>query len=298
MASYVGRIFRCGAGSEDPAYVRLICLRDDLPHDLEEAPGPAGLALVSSLIGSPAKGLSLMAEHSPPGLSPEDLLLLNRAATVARLLAGVAHEVNNALQVIGATAELLEDRPGLPDSIVKGLQRIRSQGARAAGAVSEVLSFTREKADLRSRVNLRDIVSRAVALRTYSIARAGLTIGLDAPEAIFIVEGNRAQIQQAVLNLIANAEQALAGIRGGAIRVEMANDGPHVLVRVADNGPGVPDDLRDRIFEPFVTTRSRLEYSGIGLSAARMVAEGHGGSLTIEPADHGASFAMRLPRAQ
>src|SRR5262245_41350124 len=126
-----------------------------------------------------------MAEHSPPGLSPEDLLALNRASTVARLLAGVAHEVNNALQVIGATAELLEDRPGLPEPVVKGLQRIRSQGARAAGAVADVLSFTRERADLRSRVNLRDIVSRAVTLRNYSIARAGLTIAFSAPEAIF-----------------------------------------------------------------------------------------------------------------
>jgi two-component system NtrC family sensor kinase len=238
-----------------------------------------------------------MADHSPQALSPEDLLLLNRAATVARLLAGVAHEVNNALQVIGATAELLEDRPGLPDPIVKGLQRIRSQGARAAGAVSDVLSLTREKADLRGRVNLRDIVSRAVTLRTYSIARAGLTIGFHAPEAVFIVDGNRVQIQQAVLNLIANAEQALAGTRGGAIRVEMTEEGEQFLIRVADNGPGVPHELRDRIFEPFVTTRSRLEHSGIGLSASRMVAEGHGGSLALEPTDHGASFVLRLPRA-
>jgi two-component system NtrC family sensor kinase len=238
-----------------------------------------------------------MAEHSPSGLSPEDLLLLNRAATVARLLAGVAHEVNNALQVIGATAELLEDRPGLPDAIVKGLQRIRSQGARAAGAVSDVLSLTRERADLRSRVNLRDIVSRAVTLRTYSIARAGLTIGFDAPEVLFIVDANRVQIQQAVLNLIANAEQALAGVRGGAIRVEMADEDRQILIRVADNGPGVPEELRERIFEPFVTTRPRLEHSGIGLTASRMVADNHGGSLVLETTEHGASFALRLPRA-
>jgi two-component system C4-dicarboxylate transport sensor histidine kinase DctB len=239
-----------------------------------------------------------MADHSSPGLSPEDLLTLNRAATVARLLAGVAHEVNNALLVIGATAELLEDRPGLPDPLVKGLQRIRSQGARAAGAVSDVLSLTRERADLHSRVNLRDIVSRAVTLRTYSIARAGLTIALDAPPAaVFIVEGNRVQLQQAVLNLIANAEQALAGTRGGAIRVEMSNEGEQILVRVADNGPGIPPDLGERIFEPFVTTRSHLDSSGLGLTAARMVATGHRGSLAFEPGGQGATFVLRLPRA-
>jgi two-component system NtrC family sensor kinase len=240
-----------------------------------------------------------MAEHSPPGLSPEDLLSLNRAATVARLLAGVAHEVNNALQVIGATAELLEDRPGLPDSLIKGLQRIRSQGARAAGAVSDVLSLTRERPDLHSRINLRDIVSRAVALRTYSIARAGLTMAFDAPDTVaFIVEGNRVQLQQAVLNLIANAEQALAGTRGGAIRVEMTDENEQILIRVTDNGPGVPPELRDRIFEPFVTTRSRLDGSGLGLTAARMVAEGHGGSLVLEHPERGASFALRVPRAK
>jgi len=95
--------------------------------------------------------------------------------TVARLLVRRGARGNNALpEVIGATAELLEDRPGLPDSIVKGLQRDSLAGRPAAGAVSDVLSLTRERADLRSRVNLRDIVSRARdALRTYSIARAG-----------------------------------------------------------------------------------------------------------------------------
>ena len=95
---------------------------------------------------------------------PTDLLTLNRAATVARLLAGVAHEVNNALQVIGGTTELMQTTPGLPASVADGLQRIAVQNTRAAAAIQEVMLFARQK-DATGRTNLREIASRSVALR-------------------------------------------------------------------------------------------------------------------------------------
>jgi signal transduction histidine kinase len=232
-------------------------------------------------------------------LTTGDLVTLNRAATVARLLAGATHEVNNALHVISGTAELMEENPAAADAVAKGAGRIRSQTARAASAIAEVLAFARDNPDARGRVNVRDIAARSVALRKFSIGRAGLSIAFEAPESTgFIADGSRVLLQQAVLNLIANAEQALAGQRGGAINVSLAADDRTMTLRVSDNGPGVDADRRDRIFDPFVTTRSRQEFTGIGLTAARHIAETHGGSLTLEDAPSGASFVLRLPLAR
>lgn len=229
---------------------------------------------------------------------PTDLLTLNRAATVARLLSGVAHEVNNALQVIGGTTELLQTTPGLPQSVLDSLQRIAVQNSRAATAIQEVMTFARQKVDGVARTNLREIANRSAALRSFAIGRARLSIAVDAPPTgRFLVNGNAGLLQLAMLNLIVNAEQALAGQQGGAIRVALEDAPGYVVLRVSDNGPGVDQTAADDVFESFFTTRSRDDASGLGLSAARLVAEQCGGTLTIEDRAPGATFVMRLPAA-
>jgi signal transduction histidine kinase len=232
-------------------------------------------------------------------LGPADLLTLNRAATVARLLAGMAHELNNAMLVMGGTAELMQATPELPASIAAGLERITAQNARAAKAIREVMVFARQDADSARRVNLREIADKSVSLRAYAIGRARLSIAVEAsPTGRFLVNGNPALLQLAVINLVVNAEQALAGQRDGAIRVELEERGGSVVLRVSDNGPGVDHAIARDVFEPFFTTRSREEASGLGLPVARQIVEEHGGTLTLK--DHrapGACFEMRLPAA-
>jgi two-component system CheB/CheR fusion protein len=111
------------------------------------------------------------------------------------------------------------------------------------------------------------------------------------------VDGVANLLMQALLNLIINAEQALAGQPGGAIRVELDLPAGMVIVRVSDNGRGIDPAMADRLFEPFMTTRSREEASGLGLAVARQIAEQHGGTLTLERTDTGACFALCLPAA-
>ena len=239
-----------------------------------------------------------MANDGPALPGPEDLVTLNRAATVARLVAGVFHELNNALQVIGGLAELLQDTPGLPAPAVDGLRRIHGQNAKAGSAIAEVMAFARQKADLRGRVNVRDLTTRAVGLRAFAIGRARLTIVFEPPKTGAVdVNGHTSLLLQAVLNMIVNAEQALAGQQGGTIRVEMELPEGWVVVRVSDNGKGVDPAIADRLFEPFTTTKSRDESSGLGLYVARQIAQQHGGTLTLESAAAGACFALRLPSA-
>jgi two-component system sensor kinase FixL len=129
----------------------------------------------------------------------------------------------------------------------------------------------------------------------FAIRRAGLSIAVTAGPGEFLVRGNRGKLQQAVLNLIANAEQALAPARSGAIQLHLEADAEWVTVRVSDEGPGVKMEPRERIFEAFATTRDPWEGAGLGLWAARQIAEAHGGIVTL---DGPATLSLRLPRAR
>jgi signal transduction histidine kinase len=229
---------------------------------------------------------------------PEHHLTLNRLATIARLVAGAAHEVNNALQVIGGSAELLQNRSDLPEPVQKTLSRIRDQAARAASAMTGVVALSRAQPDGGAYlVDMCDIASRAVELRRYSIGRADLKVQIDLPSEPQLVNGQRLHLLQAALNMIQNAEQALAPHRSGRICVAVVEDADHVVLRVSDDGPGVPPADAERIFLPFFTSRPRPESTGLGLPVAREIATAHRGSLDLEPVVTGASFRLRVPKA-
>ena len=229
---------------------------------------------------------------------PEHHLTLNRLATIARLVAGAAHEVNNALQVIGGSAELLQNRTDLPEPVQKTLSRIRDQAARAASAMTGVVALSRAQPDGGTYlVDICDVATRAVDLRRYSIGRADLTVQLDVPTEPQLVTGHRLHLLQAALNMIQNAEQALTPRRAGRIRVEVGEDGDHVVLRVSDDGPGVPPGEAESIFLPFFTSRPRPESTGLGLPVAREIAAAHRGTLELEPVATGASFRLSIPKA-
>jgi signal transduction histidine kinase len=235
----------------------------------------------------------------PTALPPDEVLVaLNRSATVARLLSSAVHEVNNALQVISGTVEILEGRPDIDDALARSLERLRAQSARAAGALADVLVFTKAPVEESAAVNLRDTAAHSVGLRMFGVRRAGLTLQLVAdPSTAFLVRGSRGQLQQALLNLIVNAEQALAGTKGNIV-VELTADAEWVTVRVVDEGRGVAVEPHERAFDAFVTTRPPADGAGLGLWAARRIAEAHGGTLTLEEGSGRTAFALRLPRAR
>ncbi len=232
----------------------------------------------------------------PNAPSRDALVALNRAATAARLLSGVVHDVNNALQVISGTVELLSTRPDLPPTMAPSLERLGRQTARAAIVLADVQQFTRGSVTDIGRVNLREVAEHSLALRAFSIKRANLTSRLQASETQqFYVQGNRAQLQQALLNLIMNAEQALTG-RGGEILLELEADEAWASIRIADKGSGVTIEPIERAFEAFVSTRDPWDGAGLGLWAARAIAAEHAGTVTIHSSGEGTAATMRLPR--
>ena len=224
------------------------------------------------------------------------LLALNRSTTAARLLSGVVHDVNNALQVISGTVELLSSRTDLPPAVAPSLERLGRQTARAAAILADVQRFTRAPLAERDRVNIREVAEHSLTLRSFHIKRANLTSRIEAAEGKqFYVNGNRARLQQALLNLVMNAEQALAG-RGGEILVELGANDTSVTVTVTDKGPGITLEPAERAFEAFVSTRDPWEGAGLGLWAARVIAAEHDGEAAVRTSPEGTSATLTLPR--
>jgi two-component system C4-dicarboxylate transport sensor histidine kinase DctB len=227
----------------------------------------------------------------------DDQVTLNRQVTVARLVSGAAHEVNNALQVISGSVELLMASHELPEALRRGLERIAAHSARAAAAMTGVTALSRPATEARAAMDLRDVATRAAALKRYAVARAGLTLALDVGDEPLHVAANGPQLLQAVVNLIENAEQALAGRPQGRIAVAAVRDGAFACVTVADDGPGLPPEVAAQAFDAFVTTRPRPDSVGLGLPVARAIAEAHAGTLEMESGEAGATFVIRLPLA-
>jgi signal transduction histidine kinase len=233
------------------------------------------------------------------GLPRRDALLaLNRSATAAKLLSGAVHEVNNALQVISGTVEILQGRADFGDPVTKALERVRAQSSRAANALADVLVFTKGSVDESVGVDMRETVTYSLGVRRFAMHRAGLSAHFEPNLAEnFVVQGTRSLLQQAVLNLIINAEQALSGSRG-MIDVDLTRKADTIELRVSDEGPGVGVVPQERAFDAFVSTKDPWQGAGLGLWAARAIVGAHGGTLTLEERPTGAVFLMRLPAAE
>lgn len=228
-------------------------------------------------------------------LSPDDLVTLNRLTTIARVLAGTAHDVNNALQIISGSAEILA-ASDTSDGARRAVTRIEAQAARAAAAMHAVMQFARDRGEAVVRVSLREVVTQAVALRQFQLRRAGIALDYDAaaqPSAD--IHGRPGPLLQVVLNVIMNAEQAVQGRADGRIRVEVTAAADTAQVVVSDNGAGVEPAMQARLFEPFATTRPVADAVGLGLTAARLIARAHGGDLTVATAGPGCRVTLTLP---
>jgi len=231
-------------------------------------------------------------------LVPERLLRINRLAMQARFVSGMAHEVNNSLQVMGGLVELLTDRSDLPDDVRTRLQRIGDQADRAGGVVRQVLSYTRGEEGHRQRVDLVTVIERAVALRRYQLGRLGVDLTWDAGASPRVaVEGDEPQLQQALLNLIVNAEEALEAVPERRLRITVDADEARVRCAVADSGPGIDAALRERVFEPFFTTRRAASNVGLGLPAVAAIVAAHRGRVQVSDGRSGATLILELPRA-
>ncbi|MGH9312042.1 MAG: hybrid sensor histidine kinase/response regulator [Vicinamibacterales bacterium] len=228
----------------------------------------------------------------------DQLISTERLAAVGEVVSGVAHEINNPLQAImGCTELLLDGSASLPEQARKDLQTVRAEAGRAGQIVRNLLGFVHRGAGERGIHDVNAIVRKIAALRVYHLRQMGIDLDVRCHPEPLVARVSEDDIKQVLANLILNAEHAIAASgRGSRISLYTWRDAHGIAVQVADDGPGVPAEVRGRIFEPFFTTRQVGEATGLGLSISLGVAIAHGGHLEFAPSsDGGASFRLTLP---
>ena len=226
----------------------------------------------------------------------DQLVHSERLSAVGELVAGVAHEINNPLQTIVGCVELMLDDQSDP-STRRDLDVVRKEAARAGQIVRNLLSFVRRSAPDRVSADLNQIVQATVELRQYHLEQRDILLDVRYDPAPLGILVNREEIQQVILNLMLNAEQAISTASGrGTITIRTTAGERAHYVEVSDDGPGIDPELRGRIFEPFFSTKEVGQGTGLGLSISHGIASAHGGSLQLCPPDTGgACFRLTLP---
>src|SRR3989441_1204510 len=229
------------------------------------------------------------------------LVQSEKLAAVGQLVSGVAHELNNPLTSIAGLSEFLLEQKELGKKDRGHLQVIQEQAERAGRIVRNLLTFARKGSGEQLPVDLNDVIRRTLSLTSYDMKLNDITVTRELSGALPEVMGDRHGLQQVVLNLITNAAQAVAENpreRAREITVSTWFDG-HVHLRVADTGPGIPDEIVQSVFTPFFTTKEPGKGTGLGLSITYSIVESHGGQISLEPRTSrgGAAFRVDLPPA-
>lgn len=234
-------------------------------------------------------------------LAEEDTLADERLAAVKTLVAGVAHEIGNPLNALTIHLQLLtrELRKISDDAMRENLQELTGiasqEVTRLDGIIRRFLTALRPSEPHLVRGNIREVLLTTVKLLTPDLEQRRIELCLSLPEALPDVFLDAQQMEQVFFNLLKNAMDAIPD--SGKIGLSVMVDDTAVSVSVLDNGTGIPEALLGKIFDPYVTTKTKG--SGLGLMVVRRIIQSHGG--TIQCASHegeGTCFTVRLPRAE
>ncbi len=231
------------------------------------------------------------------------LVVNEKMASLGRLAATVAHEVNNPLFGMLTYARLclkdldkFEGDEARKERVKEHLNIIERESRRCGDLMKTLLAFSRQKPPERAPTDVNTVIERSCSLLLHKLTLSRIELIKELDPNLPEILADSAQIQQVIVVLLANASEAIAD--GGSVRIRTARatGGDGVVITVTDSGPGIPADLRETIFEPFFTTKEEQHGTGLGLAVARTIVDRHGGSLTLNPdSSHGAEFIVRLP---
>ena len=229
------------------------------------------------------------------------LARVNRATTLGMLGASIAHEVNQPLGAIAASAAAcsrwLSAQPPDLDKAQRSLERIANDRRRASAVIDRLRALVKRQVPRKDRCDLNEAILEVLALMDDEARRYDILVETSLDADLPTVECDRIQIQQIILNLVVNAIEAMRAVddRRRQLAIGSAREGAKVVrVEVRDSGPGVDPSHADRLFEAFYTTKA--EGTGMGLSISHAIIEAHGGRLWVGPNEpHGAAFCFSLP---
>lgn len=224
------------------------------------------------------------------------LLQAEKMASLGRLAAGVAHQLNNPLGGIILYTKLVMEDYSLEEPAVEDLNRILKDAERCRDTVKELLEFSRQKRYLMQPCDINEAISRTLFLLENQTLFQNVTIEKDMVPSIPSVMADIQQLNHVFMNVILNAADAMEGKGKMTVKSHYIPDRDLVSVEVSDTGPGIPDDILPRVFDPFYTTKEEGKGTGLGLSLAYSIVEKHGGVIKAENnPDSGATFIIELP---
>jgi len=224
------------------------------------------------------------------------LIQSQKIASIGRMAAGVAHEINNPLSGILIYTELLKESLKERPEVLKDLQEIIDQTLRCKTIASELLEFSRKSAGKISFFSLDDLISKCLALLINKASFQNIAVTTNIDVNMPNLTGDMSQLQQVFTNLFINAADAMEGKGKLHIRAAFDQDRSLFVIQVADTGPGIPQECRDKIFDIFFTTKPAGKGTGLGLSVSQNILKIHGGHIAFEcPPEGGTVFRVELP---
>lgn len=226
------------------------------------------------------------------------LVQSEKLSAVGELAASVAHEVKNPMVGIVGFSQL-----GLESDDIQEMHEyfklIEQDAFRANKILQNLLEFSRPPEMELELLGVNDVVNGSLQLCKHQLFMQGVKIDTTLADGLPPIRGNSNQLRQVLLNLMLNAGQAMENSPKKEIHVStVAGENGNVEIRVADTGPGIPEDVKGQLFKPFFTTKRRGKGTGLGLSVSRSIIEGHRGNIRVDGAPgQGATFVIRIPKA-
>lgn len=225
------------------------------------------------------------------------LLQNEKMASLGKLAAGVAHQLNNPLGGIMLYSRLIQEDYELSDPALADLSRILRDAERCRDTVKELLVFARQTRQEKQLHDINKALTRTLFLLEKQVLFQNIHIETHLSTDIPLVLGDIQQLNHVFMNIILNAAQAMDGRGKLTISTNLSPDNQKVVVEISDTGPGIPEDVLPHVFEPFYTTKEEGKGTGLGLSMAYGIVESHEGAIMVrnKPDQQGTVFVIELP---